>query len=218
MALLRTAPPFREGDRPLTYYVQERPGSGGPGAVPLSPRAGSRLRRAGGLGAAPAPSRPCRHGPGAGPEAGGASQRHLDHVVTADVELDGLPFSPASFDAILFADVLEHLVDPGASSRTATPLLAPGGVVIASIPNIQNLDVIRRLIRGRFDYRESGASSTAATCGSSRWRPSATCSPRSASRLGARRPSIPSHVGTRLGCACRPGAGHGRSSRGSISW
>ncbi len=81
---------------------------------------------------------------------------HLDRVVTADVERDGLPFPPGSFDAIVFADVLEHLVDPWRVLREAVEVLAEDGVVVASIPNVQNLDVIRRLLRGRWDYRERG--------------------------------------------------------------
>jgi hypothetical protein len=40
--------------------------------------------------------------------------------------------------------------------REGVALLSPGGCVIASIPNVQNLDVIWRLLRGRWDYRERG--------------------------------------------------------------
>ena len=53
------------------------------------------------------------------PEAAEAARRHLDHVVTADVEIDGLPFMSGSFDAIIFADVLEHLIDPWRSVARA---------------------------------------------------------------------------------------------------
>jgi SAM-dependent methyltransferase len=80
----------------------------------------------------------------------------LDAVVTADVERDGFPFPLASFDALVFADVLEHLVDPWRVLREAVEVLADDGVVVASIPNVQNIDVIRRLLRGRWDYRERG--------------------------------------------------------------
>jgi 2-polyprenyl-3-methyl-5-hydroxy-6-metoxy-1,4-benzoquinol methylase len=90
------------------------------------------------------------------PEAAREASRRLDHVVTADVEAEGFPFAPASFDAILFADVLEHLVDPWRILCLATGLLTSIGIVVASIPNVQNLDVLRRLVRGRWDYRERG--------------------------------------------------------------
>ncbi len=89
------------------------------------------------------------------PEAAAEARRWLDVVVSADVEA-GLPFAAESFDAIIFADLLEHLVDPWRVLREATALLAPAGVVVASVPNVQNLDVLRRLLRGRWDYRERG--------------------------------------------------------------
>jgi SAM-dependent methyltransferase len=90
------------------------------------------------------------------PEAAEHARRWLDCVVTADVEQDGFPFPPASFDALVFADVLEHLVDPWRVLRQAVDVLAEGGVVVASIPNVQNIDVLRRLLCGRWDYRERG--------------------------------------------------------------
>jgi SAM-dependent methyltransferase len=90
------------------------------------------------------------------PEMAERARRWLDSVVTADVERDGFPFPAASFDALVFADVLEHLVDPWRVLREAVELLAEDGVVVASIPNVQNIDVLRRLLRGRWDYRERG--------------------------------------------------------------
>jgi SAM-dependent methyltransferase len=90
------------------------------------------------------------------PEAAECARRWLDQVVTADVEADDFPFPDAAFDAIIFADVLEHLIDPWRILREAARLLAPGGRVIASIPNLQNLDVLRRLARGRWEYRSRG--------------------------------------------------------------
>jgi SAM-dependent methyltransferase len=89
------------------------------------------------------------------PEAAAHARRRLDLVVTADVEA-GLPFARESFDAVVFADLLEHLIDPWRMVREAAGLLAPGGVIVASIPNVQNLDVLRRLARGQWDYRERG--------------------------------------------------------------
>ncbi len=90
------------------------------------------------------------------PEAAEQAHKRLDRVELADVEAVGFPFSPKSFDAIIFADVLEHLIDPWRVLREAVALLTPGGRVVASIPNLQNLDVLRRLARGRWQYRERG--------------------------------------------------------------
>lgn len=90
------------------------------------------------------------------PETAERARRCLDRVVTADIERDGFPFPPASFDVLIFADVLEHLVDPWRVLRETVPLLAEDGLVVASIPNVQNIDVLLRLLRGRWDYRERG--------------------------------------------------------------
>ena len=80
----------------------------------------------------------------------------LDVVAQADVDSEGLPFPAGSFDAILFADVLEHFVDPWRVLRQAATLLAPDGVIVASIPNVQYIGVISGLLRGRWEYRERG--------------------------------------------------------------
>jgi SAM-dependent methyltransferase len=89
------------------------------------------------------------------PEIADQARQWLDRVETADVE-QGFAFSPASFDAIIFADVLEHLVDPWRVLREAAGLLRPHGRVIASIPNLQHKDVLAGLVRGRWRYTQSG--------------------------------------------------------------
>ena len=90
------------------------------------------------------------------PEVADEARRHLDRVEVGDVEADGFPFTGESFDAVIFADVLEHLVDPWRVLGEAAALLTPGGRVVASIPNLQHIDVVRRLVRGRWQYRERG--------------------------------------------------------------
>jgi len=60
------------------------------------------------------------------------------------------------FDVVIFADVLEHLPDPAAVLRLTRQVLAPGGVVIASIPNIAHWTVRWELLWGRFDYQSCG--------------------------------------------------------------
>lgn len=60
------------------------------------------------------------------------------------------------FDVVLYMDVLEHLADPGAELQAARAVLAPGGAVIASIPNVAHWSVRMDLLRGRFDYARYG--------------------------------------------------------------
>ncbi len=61
------------------------------------------------------------------------------------------------FDTIVFADVLEHLVDPWAVLGSATRYLAPDGTIIASIPNIRHVDTVYHLVvKGDWPYRDRG--------------------------------------------------------------
>jgi 2-polyprenyl-3-methyl-5-hydroxy-6-metoxy-1,4-benzoquinol methylase len=78
------------------------------------------------------------------------------HII-GDVESSAGAFSPGYFDCIVFADILEHLVDPLSTLRGYRELLAPHGVVVASIPNVRNLSVVYNLlVRGRWQYKDSG--------------------------------------------------------------
>jgi SAM-dependent methyltransferase len=60
------------------------------------------------------------------------------------------------FDAIVFAEVLEHLRDPGSLLRRVRPFVADSGVVLASIPNVAHASVRLSLLGGSFRYREQG--------------------------------------------------------------
>jgi 2-polyprenyl-3-methyl-5-hydroxy-6-metoxy-1,4-benzoquinol methylase len=53
--------------------------------------------------------------------------------------------------------VLEHMVDPWTMVKRLTALLAPGGRLIVSVPNVRNYRFIIGLItRGDFRYRDFG--------------------------------------------------------------
>lgn len=60
------------------------------------------------------------------------------------------------FDAILFMDVLEHVIDPHTVLLQARALLAPGGRVIVTGPNVAYWAVRLKLLSGRWDYAETG--------------------------------------------------------------
>ena len=83
---------------------------------------------------------------------------HTERVLVGDTEELDLEaeLGGERFDAILFADVLEHLRDPAALLRRARQFVAEGGVVIASIPNIAHASVRLALLGGSFQYREEG--------------------------------------------------------------
>jgi len=77
-------------------------------------------------------------------------------VLEWDLERGLPPLEGRSFDAVVFADVLEHLKDPAPVLRQARARLAPGGRVIVSVPNIAHCSTRGRLLIGRFEYGEYG--------------------------------------------------------------
>jgi SAM-dependent methyltransferase len=92
------------------------------------------------------------------PEAGELAKEHCDRVIIGDAEeldYDEL-LGKERFDAILFADVLEHLKDPGEVLRRIRPFLSRRGSVVASIPNIAHGSVRLALLAGEFRYRDLG--------------------------------------------------------------
>lgn len=88
--------------------------------------------------------------------AGAEAAKHLTEVILGDVE--GVDLRPlhGAFDALIISEVLEHLTDPWKTLRRLSDCLKPGGVVIASSPNVAHWSVIKGLISGRFAYTDSG--------------------------------------------------------------
>ena len=60
------------------------------------------------------------------------------------------------FDAIICADVLEHLRNPRPLLNQLPLFLKPGGNVLMSLPNASHLTVVASLLVGRFPYQKSG--------------------------------------------------------------
>ncbi len=60
------------------------------------------------------------------------------------------------FDIIICADVLEHLRDPEIPLRAFHRMLAPGGHLLVSVPNVAQFRIRLMLLRGRWDYTPEG--------------------------------------------------------------
>jgi methionine biosynthesis protein MetW len=60
------------------------------------------------------------------------------------------------FDAIIFADVIEHLEKPEDVLDLAISGLAPGGQLLASVPNVAHWSVRANLFIGRWNYESVG--------------------------------------------------------------
>lgn len=66
------------------------------------------------------------------------------------------PLAGESFDAIICADVLEHLRDPRPLLNQLHGFLKPGGSMLMSLPNASHLTVVASLLGGRFPYQKNG--------------------------------------------------------------
>jgi len=88
--------------------------------------------------------------------AAAVARLRLDHVIVGDIEQVAPDFPSGSFDAIVCADVLEHLREPDGLLRKARSWLAPDGRLVASIPNVRHNSVVRSLLEGNWTYEPAG--------------------------------------------------------------
>lgn len=92
-------------------------------------------------------------------QAAGMARKHLDKVIVADIEKINLlncGLKHGDFDLLLALDVLEHLYNPWDVLAGLKQFLKPGGHVVASIPNIQNITIVNGLIHGQWRYERAG--------------------------------------------------------------
>ena len=96
----------------------------------------------------------------AGHAAAGVAATRIDRVINArfeEVDFAAENLRRGMFDLVIAGDVLEHMVNPWAALTKVRPLIAPGGSLVASIPNVRNLQVIATLaLEGRWEYRDRG--------------------------------------------------------------
>src|SRR5688572_14254598 len=78
----------------------------------------------------------------------------FDQVVITDLET--VRALPSNVDAIVLADVLEHLRNPTAALQLVRRALRDDGHVFISVPNIANITVRLGLLFGVFEYRDRG--------------------------------------------------------------
>ncbi|RID98619.1 methyltransferase domain-containing protein [Simplicispira hankyongi] len=83
---------------------------------------------------------------------------HYGRVVVDDLERCDLTatFAGERYDAIVCADVLEHLSRPERVLAACRDLLTPGGHVLISVPNAGYSGLVAELLQGEFRYREEG--------------------------------------------------------------
>lgn len=84
------------------------------------------------------------------------AKHYIPTIICGNIESMELPYEENFFDYIIFADVLEHLINPHIVLSKIKKYLKPSGCILASIPNIMHYSVILDLLKGNFTYQDSG--------------------------------------------------------------
>ena len=79
-----------------------------------------------------------------------------DRAFVNNIEEESLDIEDGSLDYIMFGDVLEHLHDPAKTLNYIQRFLKPNGRVVASIPNLMHISVMKQILNGDFTYTETG--------------------------------------------------------------
>ena len=97
-------------------------------------------------------------GVGQDPGLAARARSQCDRVLEGDLAqvLPALEKEGERFDAVVFADVLEHLEDPVAALSAGRRVAAPGARLLVSVPNVGHLSIARDLLAGRFDPIPAG--------------------------------------------------------------
>ena len=92
------------------------------------------------------------------PRLAARARERCDRVLEGDLRevLPRLAAARERFDAVVFADVLEHLEDPVEAASAGRCVAAAGAVLVASVPNVGHVSVVRDLVTGRFDPVPAG--------------------------------------------------------------
>lgn len=81
----------------------------------------------------------------------------LNHVLTGRFDDVASQLPRAHFDLVVCNDVIEHMDDHGRFLATIRAHMAPGGVLVGSVPNMRNYKVLFDLLfRKEWRYQDSG--------------------------------------------------------------
>jgi trans-aconitate methyltransferase len=89
------------------------------------------------------------------PEQALRAREVLDDAVALGAD-DPMPAHWPAPDCVIFADVLEHLVDPWSVLRHWRQRVQAGAWIIVSLPNVTHVSIVADLLRGRWTYADEG--------------------------------------------------------------
>ena len=83
------------------------------------------------------------------------AKKNLDEAHLLNIETDDISHL-GMFDIVVFADVIEHLLNPIHALEKVKSVLKPGGKIVFSIPNMANVTIRLELLKGKFAYKDFG--------------------------------------------------------------
>lgn len=90
-------------------------------------------------------------------EAANEAKENLDKVLLGSFEDVYSQLPKNYFDCVFFNDVLEHMMNPEDCLIKVKDILADGGHILASIPNVRHVSVLRELFfKKDWKYTDSG--------------------------------------------------------------
>jgi len=90
------------------------------------------------------------------PEMAAKAKKYCRNVIVGDLETMEIDLPQEHFNAIIMADVLEHLKGPYQTVSRILPVLKMDGSVLISIPNVTYYHILLMLLCGRWEYTERG--------------------------------------------------------------
>lgn len=84
------------------------------------------------------------------------AKKDLDNVYALNLDNPRTPKYGQKYDCLIFADILEHLLNPWGVFLQETANMEEHGTIIISIPNIANDLIIKDLQKGLFRYSKAG--------------------------------------------------------------
>lgn len=85
-----------------------------------------------------------------------AIAKQFANVTAQNIENPVMDYEKGMFDYVIFADVLEHLYHPDRVLSNIKKYLKPDGYILASIPNVQHISVVKNLLQGNWTYENAG--------------------------------------------------------------
>jgi len=84
------------------------------------------------------------------------ANEQISKVIVGDVENINFEWEDNYFDVLILSEVLEHLIDPWETIRKLLVFLKPGGLIMASTPNVSHYKIIKNLFLGKWELTDSG--------------------------------------------------------------